>query len=134
MATPTERPMSLREATAEEIRALLARRRKSHNWLAAQIRHSAAYLSRRMTGDTAFDLDDLERIAAALGVSAADIINAAGGDLRTTLRKYRLAIRPSRSAPDTYSPGEHRLNVRSHTGEPAVMRRPARVAHIGTAR
>src|SRR5690348_6844413 len=64
----------LRAAVAEEVRALLARRRISSVKLAAQIGRSQAYVSRRLNGDVAFDLDDLENIARVLRVRVTDLV------------------------------------------------------------
>ena len=58
----------LSTAVAEEVRVWMTRRRVNGAGLASAIGRSQAYVSRRLTGDTAFDLDDLERIAVALDV------------------------------------------------------------------
>lgn len=58
----------LRELVAEEVRALLARRRLNGAKLAAAIDRSEMYVSRRLRGETSFDLDDLEKIAEVLDV------------------------------------------------------------------
>jgi hypothetical protein len=49
----------LRELVAEEVRALLARHRLNRAKLVTAIDRSEMYVSRRLRGDTAFDLDDL---------------------------------------------------------------------------
>ncbi|MEO3927866.1 helix-turn-helix transcriptional regulator [Micromonosporaceae bacterium B7E4] len=72
----------LRERTAEEIRVHLARRRMSAAELSRRTGLKQPYVSRRMTGEIAFDLDDLEVIARELGVKVADLI--AGEDEQTT--------------------------------------------------
>jgi transcriptional regulator with XRE-family HTH domain len=59
---------------AEEIRVLLARRKMSANQLAQVTGIKQSSLSRRMTGETAFDMDDLELIADALGVVVTDLM------------------------------------------------------------
>lgn len=61
---------SLRERVAEEVRALMARRKVSGTQLAKAMNVSHTYMWRRLSGATAFDLDDLERIGALLGVPA----------------------------------------------------------------
>lgn len=68
----------LRELVAEEVRALLARRRLNGAKLAESIGRSEMYVSRRLRGETAFDLDDLQRIADVLGVSPTDLLPPAG--------------------------------------------------------
>lgn len=64
----------MRQRVAEEIRVLLARRRMSGSELARQIGASQPYVSRRLTGEIAFDVDDLEKIAAALDVQPSDLL------------------------------------------------------------
>lgn len=64
----------LREHVAEEIRVLLARRKMSATQLARLTGLKQSSLSRRMTGETAFDMDDLELIADVLGVSVTDLM------------------------------------------------------------
>lgn len=71
-ATPTRG--RLREHVAEEIRVLLARRKMSATQLARLTGLKQSSLSRRMTGETAFDMDDLELIADVLGVSVTDLM------------------------------------------------------------
>jgi transcriptional regulator with XRE-family HTH domain len=72
--TPT-----LRSYVAEEVRVWLTRRRLSGVKLAAAIGRSQPYVSRRLNGETAFDVDDLERIAAVLGVSPETLVRRHGG-------------------------------------------------------
>jgi len=65
---------SLREQTSEEIRALLARRKMNASDLARTIGATQPYVSRRLTGAVAFDLDDLEKIARVLEVAVTDLL------------------------------------------------------------
>lgn len=67
---------SLRERTAEEIRALLGRRRMSASALARELKVSQTYVWRRLSGETAFDLDDLDAIARILRVDPRDLMPA----------------------------------------------------------
>lgn len=62
------------DRAAEEIRVALARQRRTQQWLAAEIHMSGPSLSRRLRGLRAFRLDELERIAVALGVTLADLL------------------------------------------------------------
>lgn len=64
----------LREGVAEEVRVMMLRKRITGATLAERIGRSAAYLSRRLTGETALDLDDLYRIAEVLGVRVVDLL------------------------------------------------------------
>lgn len=105
----------LHERATEEIRVLLARRKMSAAELARRTGQRPAALSRRMTGEIAFDLDDLEVIARELGVRVIDLL---GGSVQHTV--------PKDSGADSASAG--RLKVRPAV--PALipsMRRPVRV-------
>ena len=64
----------MRELVAEELRVLLARRRMSASELGRRIGVTQPYISRRLTGEIAFDLDDLQRIADAMEVTIADLL------------------------------------------------------------
>lgn len=64
---------SLSVKVAEEIRALLARRRVSGRELARRLDVSPNWVSLRITGAQKIDLDDLERIATALEVGVVDL-------------------------------------------------------------
>jgi transcriptional regulator with XRE-family HTH domain len=63
----------LREQVAEEVRALLARKRMTGADMAIAIERSPMYVSRRVRGEVAFDLDDIQRIAEVLGVEIGDL-------------------------------------------------------------
>ena len=54
----------LRVTIAEEIRALVGRRQISATRLGQEIGRTQSYMSRRMTGEVPFDVDDLDAIAA----------------------------------------------------------------------
>lgn len=64
----------MRERIAEEVRALMGRRRMRDGELARVIGRSHTYMYRRLSGETAFDADDLEMIARALGVNVVDLL------------------------------------------------------------
>jgi DNA-binding Xre family transcriptional regulator len=64
----------LTEQVAEEIRALLARRRMSGRELARQLSASPSWVNFRLTGAQPISLDDLERFAAVLGVEVSDLL------------------------------------------------------------
>jgi len=70
----TESVTPIREHVAEELRALLARRRMSATELARRIGATQPYLWRRMSGEISFDIDDLQKIAAVLGVGVSDLL------------------------------------------------------------
>lgn len=50
-------------------------RNKSQNWLAKQLGWSINKLSRRMTGKTSFDIDELDAIAGTFGIEFDDLLN-----------------------------------------------------------
>jgi transcriptional regulator with XRE-family HTH domain len=60
--------MSFSERVAAEIRAEMARQRRSAHSLEVQLGWSHLYLTRRLNGRSALKLDDIEAIAAALEV------------------------------------------------------------------
>ena len=69
-------PHPLRVTIAEEIRALMARRRLSAVRLGVAIGRSQSYMSRRLTGEVPFDLDDLDAICATLDVPISALIGS----------------------------------------------------------
>ena len=66
-------PSNARYLVAEEIRAHMARRRIKQAQIALVTGKSQSYVSRRLTGDVPFDLDDLENIAALMDVPITDL-------------------------------------------------------------
>lgn len=69
---------SPRGRVAAEVRAEMARARVSGNRLAKLTSKSQAYWSRRITGDVAFDVDDLATLAAVLEVPIVRFFEADG--------------------------------------------------------
>jgi transcriptional regulator with XRE-family HTH domain len=55
---------SSQEAAVKAIRLHLAARNKRQTWLALELGVSPFWLSRRMSGEKTFDVDELDRIAA----------------------------------------------------------------------
>lgn len=76
MANDDRGGKTLSPRVAEEIRALLARRRISGRQLASALNVSPSWVSYRLTGTQPIDLDDLERIADYLEVEVTDLIPA----------------------------------------------------------
>lgn len=64
---------------AEEVRAQLARKRRSARSVAVQLGWQQTYLARRVTGETPFTIDDLAALAGVLGVPVTSFF----GDVRT---------------------------------------------------
>lgn len=65
---------TLSARAAEEIRALLARRRMSGRELARQMGASHSWVNFRLTGTQPITLDDLERFAGILNVEVSDLL------------------------------------------------------------
>jgi transcriptional regulator with XRE-family HTH domain len=65
---------TLSAQVAEEIRAMLARRRVSGRELARRLAVSSPWVSNRLTGHQEIGLNDLERIADALDVEVAELL------------------------------------------------------------
>lgn len=70
----TESGTPLTERVAEEIRGWMGRRRLSQAALARQLGVSKMWVSYRLSGTQPIDLNDLDRIARALGVAVADLL------------------------------------------------------------
>lgn len=68
----SDRPLSVQ--IAAEIRKQLFLRDMTATQLGQQAGMTQPYISRRLTGATAFDVDDLQRIAEALDVQVADLL------------------------------------------------------------
>lgn len=65
---------TLSARVAEEIRAVLARRRMSGRQLATHLGVSQTWMSSRLSGSTPIDLNDLERIASVIGIEVVDLL------------------------------------------------------------
>lgn len=70
---------TLQEHVAREVRAELGRQRMTQGALAAALGRSEAYTTRRLSGEVAFKLDELERIAEILRVPVTGFILAERG-------------------------------------------------------
>lgn len=71
---PERETSSLQESVAAEMRAQLARRRLSGRQAATRLGWTSPYLSRRLTGEVAFDVADLEALAGLLDVPVASFL------------------------------------------------------------
>jgi transcriptional regulator with XRE-family HTH domain len=65
---------ALNDQVAEEIRVQLARKRMSQAELARRLAVSGPWLSYRLTGKQPIDLNDLDAIATALGVTPRELL------------------------------------------------------------
>lgn len=73
----TKRRERLRRAVASEVRVAMVRREITGAVLAQALGKSEAYVSRRLAGDIAFDVDDLEVVCETLQVKVADLMGHA---------------------------------------------------------
>lgn len=71
------RDRTLSDRAAEEIRALMGRKRISGAELARRLDVSPMWVSYRLAGKQEIGLTDLERIASALGVTPVDLLPVA---------------------------------------------------------
>jgi transcriptional regulator with XRE-family HTH domain len=83
--TQTVRVSPIREQVAEEVRVLLARRKISASELARRMGVTQPYISRRLNGETAMDVDDLALIAQVLGVEVVELLPARLPEGRTVV-------------------------------------------------
>lgn len=120
----------LRERAAEEIRVILARRRMSAAELARRTGIRQQNLSRRMTGETAFDLDDLEVIANALDIRVEDLLRGESPGVQATRECLSMAVHPMNAPPARLTvdrPRDSRPNGRGgESASSASIRRPVR--------
>lgn len=94
----TNTPGPLGQRTVAEIRAELARQKRSGRWLADQIGAPHNTVSRWIGGVTDPPLDVLYAMCRALGINVADIVSAA---LRDGAVDPVIPIRPRRSRTDS---------------------------------
>lgn len=78
-------PPRLSATVAATIRAEMARQRVTQRQLVERLGWTQPYISRRMAGHVAFDVDELSAIADAIGVPTEDIIS-------TSLAAHRAAV------------------------------------------
>jgi transcriptional regulator with XRE-family HTH domain len=103
----TDPPTTLQARVAEELLVLLKRRRMSATALARHLGVSQTYIWRRLTGETALDLNDLDRISQILGIHPVDLLQAAEDG--ATLRERRpIDVPRSRTHPTSIRPAERR--------------------------
>lgn len=79
-----------RESIAAEVRAQMARHRRSGRSVALEIGWNQAYLSRRLTGEIAFNTDELVAIAEVLDVPVVSFFQGPG--VMAQLRKQLLPV------------------------------------------
>lgn len=62
------------QRVAAEVRAALARQRKPHRFVGEVLGLSSTAVSRRLRGETVFDVEELAKLATALGVTLASFM------------------------------------------------------------
>ena len=70
------------QAIAQAVSVRLTRMGHTRSWLATEIGMNLASLSNRLTGRTAIDTADIDRIAGALGMTGFDLIELAAEEQR----------------------------------------------------
>lgn len=134
MENGTRTASHLREGVAEEVRALLARRRLAAGKLAQAIGKSEMYVSRRLRGETAFDVDDLQAIAGVLEVTVLELLPTSARTpvpaipAATTERKSRQA---ERTTSGQRRPADNRPSGQPSSDHSSGVRRTARVPRAG---
>lgn len=116
MTTTPEAPATtLTERVAEEIRALMGRRRTTGAALARKLGRSEAWISYRLSGKQTIDLHDLEAIAGALGVAPVDLLPRGDREAGTSTQwKTALADQGMRGTADR--PTDNRPSDRGSAG------------------
>lgn len=122
---------SLSVYVAEEIRAKLARQRVSASQVARQLGVSHTWMTNRLAGHQDISVNDLQRIADALGCAVADLLPSAIRAGKTTERYPSAPERaplPTKPATRVLSPrrppnGRPERGSRD-PGRPALLRRP----------
>ena len=99
----TTTPGPLGQRTAAELRAELARQKKSGRWLAEQIGAPSGTVARWIGGETAPPLDALYAMCRALGINVADLVGTAlrDGDLEPVIHIRRRAREAADTGPGT---------------------------------
>jgi transcriptional regulator with XRE-family HTH domain len=132
MTQANERTATLSALVAEEIRALMARRRMSGRQLAGQLGVSPSWVSYRLTGTQPIDVNDLALIAKALEVGVHELLpppDVAARAVDEVMRRYRSIAEQLPTAParprDTRPPGHPvGAGIRRSSLLPRPHRRP----------
>lgn len=94
-------PGTLSDRVAEEIRALLGRRRISQAELARRLHVTGTWLNYRLTGRQEIGLNDLAIIAAALQVKPSDLLGGGSADtVRYPQHREKQQVKRPRNRPD----------------------------------
>jgi transcriptional regulator with XRE-family HTH domain len=132
MTQANERTATLSELVADEVRVAMTRRRMSGRELATKLNVSPSWVSYRLSGKQPIDLNDLLRIANALGVGVHELlpppdIAAGAAEPRANAHYFGLTVRTTDQArPRDNRPISHPV-VAAPTG-------PGRTARVPRAR
>lgn len=107
--TMAKRETTLSARVAEEIRAMMGRRRVTGATIARELGVSQAWVSNRLSGQQAIDLNELERIADVLQVTPFDLLPRV---VTTQDSPLRFATRPGAYPNGRTAPGGPRRPVR----------------------
>lgn len=126
--TETVRVQSIRGQVAEEVRVLLARRKISASELARRMGVTQPYISRRLNGETAMDVDDLQSIADVLAVEVADLLpRPDSGRLVTTAGQHERSRSEINVRKATLAARTRPIGSPMHSIPRQATRRPARL-------
>jgi hypothetical protein len=145
MTTTPERTATLTTLVAAEIRAWMGRLDVRQSELARRLGETDQWMSMRLKGRTPIDLNELQRVATALGLSVLDLMPAGasrvsgatgGGPTQTIVPvespvRHRTPVRPVRASshvatrPGPLGQGGRRDATRPVSAVPANLRRPA---------
>jgi len=117
---------SLSEQVAEEIRAVLGRRRMSGRQLANALGVSQTWMSTRLSGATPIDLNDLDRIARVFGLDVAALLPARLPEGRTVVVAGE-AGRQTTVAKPALAKQPHPFGQPHHSVPKQSTRRPVRL-------
>jgi transcriptional regulator with XRE-family HTH domain len=119
---------TLSARVAEEIRAMLGRKRVTGRELSRRLSVSQPWVSQRLTGHQEIGLNDLERIAAALDVEVADLLPT------PVKREIRYSTQATgRPTPPGRTGDPHRVRTTAKPARPPRAGRPA-WTHAGVTR
>lgn len=108
----------LSDVAAEEIRALLGRRRISQAELARRMHVTGAWLNYRLTGRQPIDLNDLQAIASVLGVAPVQLLGIVGA-AKVTAEQVRKVNLFSRSVSRPPAPSDSSTRPTARRSKPS---------------
>ena len=127
MESSVQEAVSLSKAVGKEIRVLLVRRDMKQTELAARLKVTEMWLSRRLTGTQPIDHNDLDRIAAVLNVQVTDLLpRRPQGELVTTDGVTHMNGRRTNDRSVVAADRPHLTGHTNRSHPPDATRRPAR--------